>query len=105
MDAQLKSLLVRLETRTRQLVLAYNQLAVECNGLRQELEDAEQEQSRLREENEQLRRQYDHLKMAKYIELCDDDKRLNRQRINKLVREVDKCIAMLKSTTSDEINE
>lgn len=43
--------------------------------------------------------------MAKYIDLCDDDKRLNRQRISKMVREIDKCIAMLKSTAPDDNDE
>ena len=105
MDAQLKSLLVRLETRTRQLVLAYTQLAADYDSLQHRLVAAEEEQMRLREENVRLQQMYDHLKMAKYIDLCDDDKRLNRQRINKMVREIDKCIAMLKTTASDDNDE
>jgi hypothetical protein len=34
--------------------------------------------------------------MAKYIDLTDDEKRQSRSRINKMVRDVEKCIAMLK---------
>ena len=97
MDAQLKSLLVRLETRTRQLGLAYTQLAADYESLQHRLVVAEEEQMRLREENVRLQQMYDHLKMAKYIDLCDDDKRLNRQRISKMVREIDKCIAQVHS--------
>lgn len=105
MDARLKSFLMRLETRTHQLILAYRQLKADCAQMQQKLEESERERERLCKENEALKQKYDHLRMAKYIELCDDDKRVNRQRINKLVREVDKCIAMLKSTDSTETDE
>ena len=47
-------------------------------------------------ENEELKDKYTHLKMAKYIDLTDDEKRQSRSRINKMVRDVEKCIAILK---------
>lgn len=105
MDQRLKSFLMRLETRTHQLILAYRKQREDYVQLQQKLDESERERERLGRENEDLRQKYDHLRMARYIELCDDDKRVNRQRINKLVREVDKCIAMLKTTDSAEIDE
>ena len=38
----------------------------------------------------------DFLKMAKYIDLADDDVKDLRGRIRKMVRDVDRCISMLK---------
>ena len=44
---------------------------------------------------EQVQREYDTLKLAKMINIADADIKDARQRINSLVHEIDKCIAML----------
>ncbi|MBP3374883.1 MAG: hypothetical protein J6L60_10175 [Bacteroidaceae bacterium] len=89
-------LVLRLETRTRQLILQHKQLLEEQSKLRNLLAKQEEQILELQIENEELKNKYAHLKMAKYIDLTDDDKRLSRSRINKMVRDVEKCIAMLK---------
>ena len=101
----MNNLLMRVETRVRQLILKHRELQAEKKRLEEKITALHQEINSLEEKNRLLQRQYDHLKMAKYIDLCDDDKRLNRQRISKMVREIDKCIAMLKSTASDDNDE
>lgn len=89
-------LVVRLETRTRQLLMQHNQLQQKYSQLQEKLAAREEEILSLQIENEDIKRQYAHLKMAKYIDLADDDSKQIRSRINKMVRDIDKCIAMLK---------
>jgi hypothetical protein len=36
--------------------------------------------------------------MAKYLDMADDDMKQMRGRISKMVRDIDRCIAMLKTT-------
>ncbi len=55
-----------------------------------ELEIAE-----LKSKNSELVKMYDDLKVARVISVGDDDKKQVKQRINKIVREIDKCIARL----------
>jgi RNase P/RNase MRP subunit p30 len=43
----------------------------------------------------ELRKNYDHLQLAKNIGLSDAEKAESRQQIAKMVREIDKCIALL----------
>ena len=89
-------LVLRLETRTRQLILKQKQLSDEQSKMRSLLAKREEELLELQIENEELKKKYTHLKMAKFIELTDDEKRQSRSLINKMVRDVEKCIAMLK---------
>ena len=96
MDAQLMDLVVRFETRTRQLLMQYKQLQQENAALLQKLGNREDEILTLQIENEDLKNQYQRLKTAKYIDLADDDKKQIRGRISKMVRDIDKCIALLK---------
>ena len=49
----------------------------------------------LKSENEQLVKKYDDLKVAKVLAASDDENKQVKQRINKIVREIDKCIAQL----------
>ena len=96
MDAQLMDLVVRFETRTRQLLMQNKQLQQENAALLQKLGKREDEILTLQIENEDLKNQYQRLKTAKYIDLADDDKKQIRGRISKMVRDIDKCIALLK---------
>lgn len=96
MDAQLMDLVVRFETRTRQLLMQYKQLQQENAALLQKLGKREDEILTLQIENEDLKNQYQRLKTAKYIDLADDDKKQIRGRISQMVRDIDKCIALLK---------
>jgi len=57
-------------------------------GLKQEIELLKQEKSELSRKNEQLR-------LATHLLSGVDENREAKQKINKLVREIDKCIALL----------
>ena len=51
----------------------------------------------LERQKQEMKAQYDNLKVARILELSDSDTRNARQKINRLVRDVDKCIALLKA--------
>ena len=98
MDEQLMNLVVRLETRTRQLLLQHQQLQKDYDALCRTVQEREEEILDLQVRNEELQQQYGHLKMAKYIDMADNDVKDMRGRIRKMVRDIDRCISMLKIT-------
>ena len=97
MNTKVNDLVLRLETRTRQLLLRYKKLQQEIEQLQKRLAEREEEILNLQVKNEELEEKYAHLKMAKYIDMADDDVKDMRGRISRMVRDIDKCIAMLKS--------
>ncbi len=86
-----------LETRTRQLILKFQQIQEENEELRTELVTKDKQLSEVKQKNQQLEANYADLKMAKMLEIGDTDLGAAKQRINRLVRDVDKCIALLKA--------
>lgn len=89
------TLLHTLETRVRQLILQYGELEKENQELRQMLEQTKKDLTREQENAEKLRKDYANLKLARMMELGDDDVKDAKSRLSQLVREVDKCIALL----------
>ena len=93
-DLQLVRLL---ETRVRQLILRNKELRQQNAQLWQQATEDDAQIQALKEQNKQLRAQYADLKTARMLQLSDNDTRNARQRMTRLVREIDKCIAILKA--------
>ena len=94
MDADEK-LINTFATRVRQMLLQYQELKKENAGLYAMVDERDR---RLREVGEKLscvRRDYDTLKMAKMLEVTDGDLETSRKRVNKLIRDINKCITLL----------
>jgi len=90
-------LLFTLEARIRHLMLMCDNLKEENAVLKKQLSE-ELELKKILENNyRKLEDAYNHLKTAKIISVGDNDKLETKQRLSKLVREVDKCIALLKA--------
>ena len=98
MNKELKDLITRLETRVRQLIMQQAQLQEEFVKVRAQLDEKEDEIQQLLTQNEELKQQYSRLKMAKYIDMADNDVKDMRGRIRTMVRDIDRCISMLKVT-------
>ena len=98
MNQELKDLIKQLETRVRQLILQQGQLQEEQDKLRKQLGEKDDEILKLQAQNEELKQQYSRLKMAKYIDMADNDVKDMRGRIRTMVRDIDRCISMLKVT-------
>jgi TolA-binding protein len=87
--------LATFETRIRQMILRFQELKKENKDLYAMLEKNEQELTQLRQKLEQKQSDYNSLKMAKMIEITDGDLAGAKDRLSKLIRDVNKCIAIL----------
>jgi molecular chaperone GrpE (heat shock protein) len=95
MTAEEATLLRTLEARVSQIVLDRQALIERNIALRQELEKKTQQISELQAQTARLQADYANLKIARMMDISDSDVKDAKSRIAKLVREVDKCIALL----------
>lgn len=93
-DTQLVKLL---ETRVQQLIQRNKELKEQNAQLWQQVTEDDAQMQALRMKNRTLQAQYADLKTARMMQLSDNDTRNAKQRMAKLVREIDKCIAILKA--------
>lgn len=86
-----------LQTRIRQLVLQDQELRRQNAQLCKQVAEDDALIESLRAENQKISAQYADLKTARMMQLSDDDTRNAKLRISRIMREVDKCIALLKA--------
>ena len=77
---------------------AYAQLSAENAALREQLAKQSVELDEIREQYIGLTESYSNLKLAKIISANDSEIGATQQRLSKLVREVDRCIALLNAS-------
>lgn len=82
-------------TRVRQMILQYEALKKENDELYALVDQREQEIKQLQGELSQAEADYNSLKMAKMLEVTDGDMETAQKRVAKLIRDVNKCIALL----------
>ena len=92
-----KDLLEQVRTRVQQLVLQDQRLKSRNASLQQQLQQRDERISDLESELKEDRASYANLKIAKTMELTEEDSRAAHRRLTNLVRQVDECIALLKS--------
>lgn len=90
-----KKLLSTFEARLRHLMYLHDELRRENAEMKQLLGKKEEEVAKLRSNYNELEIAYANLKVAKTISITDCEVKDTKQRLSKLVREVDKCIALL----------
>lgn len=90
-----KKLLNTFEGRLRQLLYLYEELEKENLSLKKEISQRNEELAQLEHSRKELETKYINLKKARILSINDNDLRDTKQRLAKLVREVDKCIALL----------
>lgn len=95
MTAEETEALHTFQTRVRQMILQYKSRENQIASLSAIVQQQKEALTKLAVENESLRKEYANLKMAKMIDITDADLGGAKQRLSKLVREVDKCIALL----------
>lgn len=97
MNENVMTLVSRLETRTRQLMLQYDKLQQQLTETEQKLSEQKRLCLVLEEEKQSLEEKYARLKMTRLIDMADDDDlKSTRKRINRMIASVDKCLATLK---------
>ena len=87
--------LATFETRLRQMILRFQELKKENGELYQMLESNEKTMKQLQEQLAQKQSDYDSLKMAKMIEITDGNLDGAKERLSKLIRDVNKYISIL----------
>ena len=95
MTEEAKKLLSTFEARLRHLIYLHDELKRENAELKQLLEEEKKENERILAEYKELETSYTNLKTATAISLNGSDVKETKLRLSKLVREVDKCIALL----------
>jgi uncharacterized coiled-coil protein SlyX len=93
--AQNEKVLANFQTRMRQMILRFQELKKENADLYAMVEDGEQRVKQLEEKLAQQERDYQSLKMARMMEITDGDLDGAKDRVAKLIRDVNKCIAVL----------
>ena len=89
-------LLIReLKGKVAELMKQYELLESECSQLENENLELKERIVSLEEEKTGLGQKYENLKLAKIYETGYNDTRVAKQRITKILREIDKCIALL----------
>ena len=83
------------ESRVRQMILRFQELKKENEELYAMVSKNEQAISDLQAKLAQADSDYETLKMAKMVEITDGDLESAKARVAKLIREVNKCIAIL----------
>ena len=77
------------------MILRFQELKKENKELYDMLENSEKDIADLRAKLEQRDSDYQSLKMAKMIEITDGDLSGAKERLSKLIRDVNRCIAIL----------
>ena len=90
------------ESKLNRLMDAYTRLSTENAALREQLAQQSVELVKVREQYDELTASYTNLKLAKIISVSDSEKGDTQQRLLKLVREVDRCIALLNASEQQD---
>lgn len=92
-----KKLLSTFEARLRHLLYEYQQLKQKNEELKDFIRKKDRAIEEIQSNYHNLETKYANLKLAKIISINDSEARDTKQRLSRLVREVDKCIALLNS--------
>lgn len=90
-----KKLLSTFETQLRHLIYLHDELKRENAELKKLLENEKLKNEKLEAQYDDIKVNYANLKTATTISLNGSDVKETKLRLSKLVREVDKCIALL----------
>lgn len=83
------------QTRVRDLIRRFQEMKKENEELYAIIGENEQQIKQLQAKIAQTERDYQSLKMAKMMEIADGDLDGAKERLAKLIRDVNKCIALL----------
>ena len=82
-------------TRVRQMLLQYKELKKENAELYTRVDEREERIKTLNAKLAQAQNDYNSLKMAKMLEVTDGDVESAQKRLQRLIRDVNKCITLL----------
>lgn len=83
------------ETHVRQLIIKHKALEQEVQELRTMVDERNEKVESLTHDNELWQKKYNDLKVARMIDISSEESENAQKRIAKLIREIDKCIALI----------
>jgi DNA anti-recombination protein RmuC len=95
MVIEYKNLIINLEENIKKLISQNKELKSEMNTLVDDLHKSKQELMLAHKDILDLQSKYDNLKIARTLSGDSEDVKHSQERISKLVREINKCIALL----------
>ena len=87
--------LVDFEARVRQMIHQFQQLKQENQQLQQQMQEQSQTIEELKSRVTQADNDYNSLKMARMLEISDGNLEDAKERLARMIRQVNKCIAIL----------
>jgi len=93
--AQNENTLLTFQTRVRQMILQYQKMKKENEELYTELERYDQRIKELEQEVKRCEHDYEALKIARMMEITGTDIESAKDRVAGLIRDINKCIAVL----------
>ena len=95
MTAQEEHTLHLFEAKVRTLIEKYKQLREENVRLQSKVEAGRNEIKDLQSQLAKEKQTYSNLKLSRMLELSSGDNEAARKRLNHIIQEIDKCIALL----------
>ena len=83
------------QTRVRQMILRFQELKQENNQLQQQMQEQSQTIEELKARVAQADNDYNSLKMARMLEITDGNLDEAKERLARMIRQVNRCIAIL----------
>ncbi len=90
-----EELISAFEDKLQKLISEYKSLKDQNALLHKELDRKQNDLMHAHKQILELQKDYDHLRMARYLTVSAKERKMSKQYINKLVREIDKCLALL----------
>ena len=87
--------IVEFQTKVRALILQFKDLKRENEELYAMLEKNENDVNALRQQLRESNREFEAFKASKILQVADGDLQTARERLAKLIRDVNKCISVL----------
>ena len=95
MEVEQKDIVFTLKDKVKKLLSLYNNLKAENTELKKQVEENKLQLKNKESEIEFLKNKYNKLKLAKSLLASTGDSHDAKIKINRIVREIDKCIALL----------
>ena len=90
-----EKILADFQTRVRQMILQFQELKKENMQLQQQIGEQATEIEELKAKVTQADNDYNSLKMARMLEITDGNLDEAKERLSRMIRQVNKCIAIL----------
>ena len=90
-----EKILADFQTRVRQMILQFKELKKENMQLQQQIGEQATEIEELKAKVTQADNDYNSLKMARMLEITDGNLDEAKERLSRMIRQVNKCIAIL----------